>query len=176
MLGIDVHIDPLEWRCACVSRFEIVNGVQVVAAVFAPRGQQRVAFGYEAFAQVPPVRLAGVVHEHQHRNETAQGHQGFQGLQGQGGDAKHQQSGWQACGQVLWGHGLQGFHEGFVHIRAGLEPSLCRRQRCLHIGQQIAPHGGLPTLLWWQGLAVVQQVLTLGPALQPIGAVVLVTV
>ena len=173
---IDVHIDPLERRCAHLSRFKFVNRVQVVAAMLAPSGQQRVAFGDDAFGQVPPVRLAGVVHKHQHRNEAPQRHQSFQGLQGQGGDAKHQQTWWQASGQALWRHGLQGFHEGFVHIRAGLEPSLCCRQLGLHIGQQIAPHGGLPKLLWRQGLAVVEQVLSLGPAFQPIGAVVLIAV
>ena len=47
---------------------------------------------------------------------------------------------------------------------------------CLHIAQQVAPHGGLPSLGWRQGLASVQHIPPRSPVFQPIGAVILVAI
>ena len=73
--GVNEQIGPLKRRCVGFGRFKVVDGMEVVAAMFAPSGQQGVAFGNKAFCEVPPVLAAGVVHKHQHGDEATQGHQ-----------------------------------------------------------------------------------------------------
>ena len=73
--GVNEQIDPLIGRCVGFGRFKVVDGMEVVAAMLAPRSQQGVTLGNKAFCEVPPVLAAGVVHKHQHGDEAPQGYQ-----------------------------------------------------------------------------------------------------
>ena len=73
--GVDEQVDPLKRRSVGVCGFKVVDGMEVVAAMFAPRSQQRVALWNQTFCEVPPVFAAGVVDKHQHGDEAPQGDQ-----------------------------------------------------------------------------------------------------
>ena len=144
LLRVDEHGHPLVGRRVFIGGFKLVDGMQVITPLFAPRGQQRVTALRQVFTQVPPMFLAWVVHKHQHRQMSAQRHQGLHGLHGQRSDPKHHQARRQtreAARCVL----VQCVEKCLVHISARFK--MPRPWGVLlHILQQVSPHGGLPRM------------------------------
>ena len=194
------QVDALggEQRAVIVGAVVAVQQVDVVAALLAPGGQQRLGVLVQQLGRqvgghvgtpllaavlmaqqvlvghdVRPVMAAGVVHAEQHLAEARQRAERFQRLGRQRGNAEHDDPARQAARRLV--RFAQPGEEAPVHAGAALRQALGT-----HVGEQRAPQFGLPALLLGQrhdlaaGLA--QLVAAGGPVLQPVGAVDLVLV
>ena len=209
--GVDEHIDALKLVAIARHIVKAIQQVQVVAPVFAPGRQQRVAVGVQqvllgrrkvvarqrqiGFVALPatapcgqgpaavhhmaPKILTGVLHQHQHLTHPAQSGQGLHCLHGQRCHAKDHQALWHTCGAHALGQLLQRFDKGFVHVGPRAKAVVSGRVTA-QVLQQVAPQRGLPMLRSRQGrgraVGRAQAVLACGPIVEPVGAVVLVTV
>ena len=190
--NINFLVRGLEAAPVLIRVVELVQQPDVVPALLAPGGQQRIgvlvqlvrilnggkcrmgpatfAFGGEQLPvadDVGPVELAGVVNTQHHLTEPAQDVQGFQRLPGQRRDAKHHDPGWQPgrVGRRLKSLAL--FHEPGMDLRAA------GMSVCAHILNQPAPEQGLPAGFRIQRLFLGpgrdNHVLALLPGSQPVG-------
>ena len=197
---VDAHRLGVEHRLIVLRIVEFVEQAQIVAALLAPGGQQRLGvqmqFGvvqglWRAGAallaptlgaqqvlmldDIGPVMAAGVVHAQQHLADPGNRRQRLQRLTRQGGDAEHddpaRQSGWAlACGQLA-----AGVEKALMNQRpAGIQPFNA------DVVTQPAPQRRLPALVRVQrpGLApsVDQLVTAIGPGRQPVGAIHLILI
>ncbi len=190
---------PIAERTLVAARVVIaVEQVDVVAALFAPGGQQRMSMlvqqlvvqlqGHALFAllafvlvaqqvlvgnDVGPVVAAGVVHAQQYLAKARQACQCFQGLCRQRGNAEHDHPRWQPCGRLF--QVVDALGEALMYSGAALRHALLT-----NILQQGSPQLGLPAVARRQGFALttgsIEDVIASSPVLEPVGAVDLVLV